>query len=365
VNRDGLLGSFWPSDDEELLLRTALSTGDDTRRAWAELRPRFDYEHTDKEQQRLLPLVYRRLRDLGVDDPDLARMKGLYRRAWYQNQFRLREAATVAGLLAGAGIEVLALKGVALVTQWYDELGVRPMGDIDLLVPTARREAALAVLQSHGWTPRPHALRLALDHRHGVGLFHPTEGALDLHWQVAMALVLRGDEQGSCDDFWATSVPLDLGGTVVRAPAAPDLLLNVMAHGCRWKSGAYLHWVADAVTLLRAAGDRFDWGRLVDQAEKRRVVLMVRDGLRYLTRLDVPVPDQVRQRLDHVPVGPRDRVVHRARTRRPRRWPLLGALPATINVHVQLTGHQRAPRAVIGYPVHALRMRAAARGRQP
>jgi hypothetical protein len=346
MRRPGLDGTLWPTDDEQLLLRAALLPGPGAVTAWREVQPRFDYEAATKEEQRILPLVYRNLTGLGVDDPDLGKMKGLYRRAWYQNQLHLREAAAALTLLREAGIDTLVLKGAPLALQCYGELGARPMGDVDLLVPVAQRDEALATLRSQGWVPRPGELRKSLG-RHGVALYHPEGGVIDVHWQLSMALIPPGDEDHASDDFFSASVALDLAGTPARAPCLADTLLHVVVHGCHWRSGAQLHWITDSVTLIREGGDGLAWDRLVVQAEKRGVVLTVREGLRYLrSGVDAPVPPSVLDTLGRSPVTRRDRLVHRARVQRPRPRPLIGELPAALALHVHRSAH-RGPAGMV------------------
>ena len=72
--------------------------------------------------------------------------------------------------LGEAGIAAVALKGVALAWRHYPEAALRPMRDIDLLVPHARAIEAFAVLTAAGFVPEtddPATLRQALvdDHQ--------------------------------------------------------------------------------------------------------------------------------------------------------------------------------------------------------
>lgn len=54
--------------------------------------------------------------------------------------------------LAGAGIQVVVLKGAALVGTVYPSFVDRPMGDVDLLVPEDRALEARRILLGAGWT---------------------------------------------------------------------------------------------------------------------------------------------------------------------------------------------------------------------
>jgi hypothetical protein len=75
-----------PTADQELLLEAATGASEAARAAWRGWQERNELDDVDFGAQRLLPLVYRHLVELGVDDPDLGRLKGLYRHSWYRNQ---------------------------------------------------------------------------------------------------------------------------------------------------------------------------------------------------------------------------------------------------------------------------------------
>src|SRR4051794_15438255 len=78
-------GYRWTQDDV-LLLRAAVLQDERGARAWRELRPHFDLDSAGGDRSRLLPMAYRTLRALGIDDPDLARLRGIHRATWYRNR---------------------------------------------------------------------------------------------------------------------------------------------------------------------------------------------------------------------------------------------------------------------------------------
>ena len=94
---------------------------------------------------------------------------------------------------------------------------------------------------------------------------------------------------------------------VVPAPA--DLLLHICAHGLRWSPVHAGHWVADAVRIIQAGGERLDWDVVVDEAARRRLGLQMTHALRVVReRGHVDVPQAVIDRLERQPVSWRDRL---------------------------------------------------------
>lgn len=67
------------------------------------------------------------------------------------NVVRIAVASEIATDLAAAGVPCVPFKGVALVCREYADPGLRPMDDIDLLVPRRSFRSALAMLEKKGW----------------------------------------------------------------------------------------------------------------------------------------------------------------------------------------------------------------------
>ncbi|MEM6327277.1 MAG: hypothetical protein AAF791_09185, partial [Bacteroidota bacterium] len=82
----------WFTPDQVRLVRTCTLSGDAGDRAWHEWSATLDLNDVDPGSQRLLPLLYRRLVDRGIEADHLDRLKGVYRRSWYDNTMLLRGA---------------------------------------------------------------------------------------------------------------------------------------------------------------------------------------------------------------------------------------------------------------------------------
>ena len=64
-----------------------------------------------------------------------------------------RQLTEVLGVLGGAGIDVIVLKGAYLAQAIYKDLALRPMADVDLLVRKADLERTEAILAAMGYVP--------------------------------------------------------------------------------------------------------------------------------------------------------------------------------------------------------------------
>ncbi|MBV9310925.1 MAG: nucleotidyltransferase family protein, partial [Solirubrobacterales bacterium] len=298
-------GEALPNAGEQLLLRAALLEGPQACAAWADWRRAGGtIDSVDKATFRLLPLLYRNLANSGLDDPDLPRLKGVYRHVWAANQQLVWRVGTALNALRREGIPTMLLKGAAVGLAHYRDLGARPMDDIDVLVPPHEAERAIAVLGASGWTllariDRARVLRSV----HGTLLRQPDGALIDLHWRALPESI--GDE-----DFWSGSLAVTLGDAATQVPGVTEQLLHSCVHGLR-HGPASLRWIADAEVIVRSAGAEIDWARLVDGAAARRVVLRTATALAVLRGLlGSPVPDQVMVDLDALHRGSLERIVH-------------------------------------------------------
>jgi hypothetical protein len=284
------------------LLRAAVLDGEDARAAYEAWRAALVWDDLDPPSQRLIPLLHRRLVAAGVEDPLLHRMRGLHRRAWVVNELRLEDGARAAGALVEAGIDVILLKGAAIAVRWIDDPGLRPMGDLDLLVRPADAPRAIERLVASGWQAvagdptRFDAVDLA--RIHAAGLRAASGEEIDLHWRA-----LREGSSGD-EPLWARAEPADLRGVPVRVLAPEDHVFHACAHAATWAAFGRIDWIADAAVIVRSSGAGFDWDRVA--------------SLAVAERLEIPVAELLATLEEVVGLGVPDRVVRRLRLRRPR-----------------------------------------------
>jgi hypothetical protein len=222
----------------------------------------------------------------GVSDPALAWYKGFRRRAWYLNRLRFGHMVPVLRALREAGIpRLMVLKGAALIVAGYYDFGLRPMDDFDFAIPLEHAPAATAMLVHWGWQPKSPMPRL-----HGWDFRDANERKLDLHWYTLYDCSWPGAD----DEFWAGALPAQVDDLPAFVLQPTDMLLHVLGHGVRWQAATPLRWIADAMAVLRSAGERSEWDRLVRATEARRLSPLIHAGLNYLKeRLAARVPDLV------------------------------------------------------------------------
>lgn len=179
--------------------------------------------------------------------------------------------------LTTAGVEVRALKGIAIAHLDHDDPAERMFGDADLLVRPAQFEAALAALTRAGFERAEPPVRGWWERRFGkaVVVQSPHGGELDLHLRIT------GGYFGECidhADLWSRpSAPFSLGGRTVRGLDREGRLLHACCH-TMLGGGSGLRAVHDIAHLVLVSDA--DWRTTVQRARRDRVELVVAAGLR-------------------------------------------------------------------------------------
>ncbi|MEX0832261.1 MAG: nucleotidyltransferase family protein [Actinomycetota bacterium] len=346
MNRPGLSGSFWPTPQEELLLRAALLDGEEVREAWETVRSSFAIDEHTGDSLRIMPMLHANLRKHGIDDPVLPRLAGMTRRSWYLNQTMLHHAGEALRILDAEGIDTMVLKGTALIERYYKDAGLREMRDVDILVPRRQGPGAMQTLERNGWVPAEPLTDKFLWVNHGM-LLQNGKGKCDLHWRLLREFDPPGPDPSV--PYWEASVPLTVSGIETRALCASDQLLHSILHGACWDSVHHNRWIADATVVVRS-GD-VDWSRFLKRAGAGIWAATLRDALSYLREsIRVAVPAEVVADLGRRRFAPRDRLVRRYVSSRPSAEGIAGGFPLAWSRYVRLTATWSVPRAALHFP---------------
>lgn len=336
-----------PTAVQVALLRACLWSGDRALEAWREWRrAEPDLDAIDKGSRRLLPLAYANLRAGIAGDPEAGRLKDGYRRSWTDNQRGLRVGGAALGALRAAGLEVLALKGAALMASAYRDEGARPMGDVDLVVAAERVPDAVAALIAAGFTSKDERPVELLAVRHSIAFSRAEKQEVDLHRGMLWHPLLDRD-------FWQGSIEAEVAGVRARILNPSDQLLHVCAHGAAWNPIPPIRWAADAYKVIEAAGERIDWERVVAMAVRGRLTLPMRDALACLAEdLEAAVPEPARRALAEARVSSGERRAHRALARAPssrRSLAMLAWFWERHRAQAELDGERPGPRGFVRY----------------
>jgi hypothetical protein len=287
---------------QELLLRASILKTPEAVSAWKAFKESVELDSIDTASLRMLPLLYRNLIFHGVEDPEMDRLKGVYRLTWYKNQMLFHRMQSVLAIFHKANIRTMILKGAALSLTFYKDRGVRPMADFDVMVTAKDLQPAIGLLNNAGWKAfetRP-LNSLTLKVRHAHSFRDDKSNQFDLHWHLLPEFCTE-----DCDnDFWDKAVAFNFDGILISTLCVTDHLFHVLVHGVGWSAVSSMRWVADAAVIISEAGPSIDWSRLVKLARERSLSLSLKSSLNYLRQfLGISVPEEVLGELEATPVS--------------------------------------------------------------
>jgi hypothetical protein len=237
------------------------------------------------------PFLYHRARQLDLVDslPDtvLPMLRHAYLATAADNMRLYHLLHTILDLLRQHGIPVVVLKGGHLAEIVYGNIGLRPMGDLDLLVHWQDLLRLEDVLLPAGYRQtQPHLGIDGADHH--VRYAGPKGDLIEFHWDLLDPL---WPARFDVDRLWAASSEVSLAGTSATVLSAEDLLLHLCAHPCMDRLIFGLKTLCDISETAYFYRGRIDW-----QAIRQRSQRWQLDRCAYLMfqlahdLLSVPVP---------------------------------------------------------------------------
>ena len=299
-----------------LLLRSALCANEDALTAWQEWNADYGFSSLDEKSRDLLPLVHSNLKRAGAQSPWPQNLDHRGHLCQFFNRNRIRVMAGVVGLLSDAGIPCMALKGAALILAYYKELGLRPMGDFDILVPTEHGDQALNLLKKHHWKLGEKLVgkesEIATDTMPGVCLVNKDDAKCDLHWHLLHDCCFPDADLV----FWDQATSLMCHGRKIWILSPTDMLLHICLHGSMRNGAPATRWIPDAVTIIRTSGSQIDWDRLLAEARTRSFVYILQHAFQAIDNvLEISIPQQFRKQLAETSVSVRERLEYGVRLR--------------------------------------------------
>jgi hypothetical protein len=277
--------------------------------AWDEFTP-ADWELFPQmaEREGVAPLMYWKLKDSSVDVPSLT--FNLLRSTYYQtlarNTLMYRELERILRAMEEAGIEAIVLKGAALAAKVYEDIGLRPMNDIDILLPRQSIKEAEQIVSELGYKENlPHRIPsiwkrtnycISLEKQIGLNNLE-----LEIHWGL-----IAGDtdwRSPSLNWFYRQTEAIRISqqnlqsgiGHLILTPIAHLLYLSahlMLQHG---GSQARLIWLYDLHLLVFHFRSRSDFEELIEVAQEFHWTPALKDALSASnSRFNTYLPPEIR-----------------------------------------------------------------------
>lgn len=320
---------------DEGKIAMALSSGADTPTAsrWA-------------ERHGIAPLLWRALNDtgsigaLGEAEPRLHSIAEVHR---MEAHLLLPRAVSMAlEPLTAGGLEPVVLKGPTLAAR-YPEPGLRPMSDIDVLLPARDHARALRLLDAAGWT----VSRAAGRDRYDTVLVHEGVPSLPLELHYGLESSYERVTKLDAVALWDRREPIDcLGTPAFRLPRPEELVMLCTHAGKPYHGFTRLVWIADLAMVVgdaAEAGQPVQWDRVRAVADAGGCLTLVSAALALAKRAGVQASDSM------FPLPDRGWRAAALRRLLDVSWPLEVDDPAAFHLRYALTdGWWRRARLLVG-----------------
>ena len=260
-----------------------------------------DLEHATQLalSQRVAPLLWRALQETGALD---GTVNGAWTVALSRDASRCKAHAFLVlpqvaeralAPLAAAGLTPLVFKGGALFAR-YPEPGLRPMDDVDLVLPPEQLDAGVSTLERAGWSVYP----VRRGTHHEVILTHPALPGLPIEMHRALATWRERSNWLSTGDLWQWRTPGTVFGEAAFVLPVEEEIVALAAHAAKpFHVFDRLLWPVDIAVVIGAAESAatpVDWQRVARIADRARCRTALAVALSQAHRLGAPSPADLR-----------------------------------------------------------------------
>jgi len=207
------------------LLRALFLRDPDACQVWAEWRAGLCIDELPYLSQLFLAALNPRVLEWLPDDPAEGIFRGIVRRAWTQNQLRLRKASRLLGVLEAAGIRPVAVAG-PLAWSLSAAPAIRTIPYLTFLVPRHHASRAFEELVRLGGQPEsPVPVRELMDWNDHVSFWHE-DLWVKVYWRV---FSVPQEEAAECESAVFSSLrPVRWNGATVLSTSPEVSLLQML-----------------------------------------------------------------------------------------------------------------------------------------
>ncbi len=248
----------------------------------------------------IAPLIYHNLKDIKESHLIPKEAMDQLRKAYYvnlvRNMYFYEQLKRILDAFREEGIEVIVLKGAALAETVYDDIGLRYMGDIDLLVREQdldRAEELMAKLGYFSYEGQHSKDSFKKNHRHLAPFYNQDNGIkVEIHRDIVnpgtpFYIDIR--------KLWDRAQGAIIGGVNTLALSHEDLIIHLCLHSFYsqpFKRG--MRNLIDISQVVEYYDERINWDLIIKEAREGSFAFYIYYAL-YLAReiMDVKIKKEV------------------------------------------------------------------------
>ena len=261
----------------------------------------WSYLFPAARHNRMFPLLYHHLKDRPNDSVPTsvaAELKAQFNKNSLHNLFLAQELIRIHDLLESNHIPAVSYKGVTLAQTLYENLSLRQMWDLDILVHTEDVLKVRSLLVSDGYRPERE-----MDHDEEQRFlrndceynFDREDGKvhLEVHWKILPDSFSGGYR---ADHLWDVVQEINVAGRPIPTIQSEELLFLLCVHGGDKHQWWRLKWICDIARLVEK-NPSLDWDRVARMSQEAHKQNTLGLGLYLATSLlNAPLSAEIRKR---------------------------------------------------------------------
>lgn len=232
----------------------------------------WDYLLPAAGKQGLSPLLFKIISEMGASDRLPPGAFEFLTRSYFAslmlNQRLFNELYPILQAFSDNSIPVMLLKGAALCQTVYDDMGLRPFGDIDILVSEADVQRAGHIMEELGFEIVLGIYRVSDDHNAEFGwhwAYHKGDNVIELHWDLTER---SGPFHLDMDQYWQGAIPVKVEGHSALIMNEECQLIHLCLHQFKhqWQ---HIRDLTDVALLAEKIGAEGHWDSMLKMARSQ------------------------------------------------------------------------------------------------
>lgn len=250
------------------------------------------------------PLLYNNLKRIqkrrSIPQRVMDELRTAYNATLARNMYIYAELNSILGAFHEKKVEVILLKGAALAKTVYGDIGLRPMGDIDILVKKDDLPHAEKIITGLGYlfySNGPEAEWFRENYYH-LSYIHPEKNIpVEIHWHIitkSHPVRTRNIDTDIIERWWERANTVEISGNKVLILCPDDLIFHLCLHFLKHRfesqyrgfisKNALIQLCDISQTLKHYRGD-INWIRLKSEAEKYRIESVIYNTLSIVSEI--------------------------------------------------------------------------------
>jgi len=247
------------------------------------------YFFEQANNQGVASLVYKSLSGIDyarsiVPETILARLASCYYNVASRNTLLTEKLAAILDYFQKTRIEIILLKGIALIQTIYPNIALRPIYDIDILIRPQDFPVVKAGLEELGYFN-------SVFYRED---FYQDNIMVDVHEELINITRIKSRRKAhriDMDEVWRRSLAIEINGQKARILSAEHSLMELCLHLTFHHGLQGLIWFVDIARLIEYYKNEIDWNRFIKETSDYRINKPVYYALFYVSKIlkqDIP-----------------------------------------------------------------------------